>query len=104
MLGLNRSMYDLYSSRSSKQISMISLSDNTPSALITMNNGIGFLTLAITTTICLFSEVVVGVTIRTDTTLVGLEAFSDTDLTSAAYSYLSPAIFLTYNILSANFS
>ena len=58
---------------------MISLSEIIPSARITMNNGTGFLTLGIDTTICLLEEEGCSATILTDNVLIGFEASSETD-------------------------
>ena len=59
------------------------LSDITPSALITMKSGTGFLTLGILTTIWPFLHEGVAATILTESVLIGFEASSDTDLISA---------------------
>ena len=64
-------------------VSIISLSDSTPSARIKINSGTGFLTLGIFTTIWLLVNKEVGATISTLTVLTGLEASSETDLISA---------------------
>uniref|UniRef100_A0A6C0CJ17 Uncharacterized protein n=1 Tax=viral metagenome TaxID=1070528 RepID=A0A6C0CJ17_9ZZZZ len=48
---MNKSIKDLFCSKSNKQYSIISLSDITPKALNNINNGMGFLTLGILTTI-----------------------------------------------------
>ena len=65
---------------SSKQYSIISLSDIIPYALITINKGTGFLTLGIDTTIWLLDEEGCSATILTANVLTGFEASSDTDL------------------------
>ena len=83
MLGTNSSKYVLYFFKSNKQYSIIFLSDSIPKARITINNGIGFLTLGIFTTICLLVYLVEGLTILIDAVLIGLEESSLTDLISA---------------------
>ena len=54
----------------------MSLSEIIPNALNTINNGIGFLTFGILTTILLFVNSAVGATIFTDKVLTGLDASS----------------------------
>ena len=61
----------------------MSLSDITPSALNTINNGIGERTFGINTTILLFDLVALGFTILTDVVRIGFDVFSETDLISA---------------------
>ena len=67
-------------------VSIIDLSDNIPNALITINKGIGFLTLGITTTICLLVKEGVAPTNLTAVVLTGLEASSERHLTSAEHT------------------
>ena len=68
---------------SNKQYEIISLSVITPSARKTINNGIGFLTLGILTTIFSFVYLVLGLTIRTAVVLIGFEESSETERISA---------------------
>ena len=77
-----------------------------------MNNGTGFLTLGIFTTILLFVNLALGATRDIENLRIGFDGFSETLLNSAEYkcsssissSSSSLMNFLTYNILSANFS
>ena len=73
----------LFFSRSRIQNSIISLSDSTPSALITIKRGIGFLTFGISTTICPLEYFAPGAIILTDIVRSGFDASSDTVLISA---------------------
>ena len=86
---INKSTYVSYLSISRRQYLIISLSDSIPNALITINNGIGFFTFGISTTICPFLCFDVGATIFTETVLIGFDASSDTDLIAALWLYNS---------------
>ena len=77
--GINKSTKELYSFKFSKHVSMICLSEITPSARITMNKGIGFRTFGMFTTILLFVNRVVGATMRTEVVLRGFDKSSETD-------------------------
>ena len=70
-------------SKSSKQYSIISLSDKTPNALITIKRGIGLRTFGIRTTICPFEYRAPGATSLTDIVRSGFDASSDTVRISA---------------------
>ena len=83
MDGIKRSIIFSFFSKSSKQYSIISLSDNTPSARITIKRGIGLRTFGITTTICPFEYRAPGATMRTDIVRSGFDASSDTVRISA---------------------
>ena len=89
MEGTNNSIKSELALISSKQNSIIFLSDITPNALINMNNGIGFLTFGITTTNWLFVRVVEGATILMALVLTGLDESSETERISAVWLYIS---------------
>ena len=92
-------------SKSNKQVSIISLSEIIPSALIKINKGIGFLQLGIETTICLLVNLDVSSVILIEKVLCGFDVSSETDLISAACVYLLPGLFFTiYKTLFAMFS
>ena len=72
---------------------MINLSEMIPNALIRINNGIGFFTLGISTTIWLLEYFSPGATIFTDVYLIGLELSSETECTSHEKLYISSSLY-----------
>ena len=74
---------------------MISLSEITPNARITINKGIGILTFGIFTTILPFFLVGVGATILTANVRVGFDVSSETERISAEYVYISLPLSVT---------
>ena len=95
--GINKSTFLLYLVSSSKFNNkhdwIISLSETTPSALINIKSGTGFLTFGIETTNCLLLKRGEGAMIFTAVVLIGLEVSSETDRISAEWLYISSSLF-----------
>ena len=102
--GINRSTISAYLCKSNKHMVIICLSLIIPNALNTINSGIGLRTLGIFTTMFLNESLSVGFIILTERVLIGFDTFSDTDLISAEYKYVSSSTLRIYSILSPNFS
>ena len=88
MDGINKSMYDSFFFKSSKQCAIILSSDTTPNARIKINKGTGFRTFGTVTTNCSILYFIVftaagPATIFTAVVRTGLDASSDTERISA---------------------